>query len=67
MSGCRTSPSPTGTPSPVITLSTPGGSTSCASSAKRSVVSGVCSAGFMIWTFPAASAGPSFQTAIISG
>ena len=67
MSGCRTSASPTGTPSPVTTCSTPGGSTSCASSTKRSIVSGVCSAGLMIWTLPAASAGPIFQTAMKSG
>ena len=67
MSGWRTSPSPTGTPSPVITFTTPAGSTSCASSTNRKVVSGVCSAGFRIWTLPAASAGPSFQTTIISG
>ena len=31
------------------------------------VVSGVCSAGFSTWTFPAASAGASFQIAIMSG
>ena len=41
--------------------------TSCASSTKRSIVSGVCSAGLMIWTFPAASAGPIFQIAMYSG
>ena len=35
--------------------------------AKRSVESGVCSAGLSTWTFPAASAGPIFQIAIISG
>ena len=58
MSGWRTSASPTGMPSPVTTCSTPGGMTSCASSTKRSIVSGVCSAGLMIWTLPAASAGP---------
>ena len=40
---------------------------SAASSAKRSVVSGVCSEGFSTWTLPAANAGASFQTAIISG
>ena len=67
MSGCWTSASPTGTPSPVTTWRTPGGRTSCASSTKRSSVSGVCSAGLMIWTLPAASAGPIFQTAMNSG
>src|SRR6266566_3592885 len=39
-SGCRTIPAPTGSPSPVITLKTPGGRISAASSAKRSVASG---------------------------
>ena len=52
MSGCSTSVSPTGMPSPVTTWSTPGGMTSCASSTNRSIVSGVCSAGLMIWTLP---------------
>ena len=66
-SGWRTIPAPTGSPSPVITFSTPGGRISAASSAKRSVVSGVCSDGLTICTLPAASAGPIFQTAIISG
>ena len=66
-SGCVTSRSPTGTPSPVTTFSTPGGSTPAASSAKRSSESGVCSDGFSTCVFPAASAGASFQTAIISG
>ncbi len=60
-------PAPTGSPSPVITLRTPGGITSAASSAKRSVESGVCSEGFRIETLPAASAGANFQTAIING
>ena len=66
-SGCVTMRSPTGTPSPVTTFSTPAGITSCASSAKRSSESGVCSDGFSTWTLPPASAGASFQTAIISG
>ena len=68
-SGCLTSASPTGTPSPVTTLMTPGGriSASVASWKKRSVVKGVCSEGLRIWTFPAATAGANFQTAIISG
>src|SRR3989304_5981593 len=51
MSGCRTSVSPTGIPSPVTTCRTPGGMTSCASSAKRRMVSGVCSAGLLIRGF----------------
>ena len=66
-SGCSTIALPTGTPSPVTTFSTPAGSTSAASCAKRSVESGVCSEGFNTWTLPAASAGASFQIAIISG
>ena len=41
--------------------------TSAASCANRSVVSGVCSDGLSTTTFPAASAGAIFQTAIISG
>ena len=41
--------------------------TSCASCTKRSSESGVCSDGFRICTLPAASAGPIFQIAIISG
>ncbi len=66
-SGCDTSRSPTGTPSPVTTFSTPAGITSCASCTNRSSDSGVCSDGFNTCTFPAASAGPIFQTAIING
>ena len=65
--GWRTIPAPTGSPWPVITLRTPGGKRSPASSIRRSDVSGVCSDGFRITVFPAASAGPIFQTAIISG
>ena len=40
---------------------------SAASSASRSAVRGVSSAGLSTEVFPAASAGPSFQAAIISG
>ena len=47
-----TSRSPTGTPSPVTTFSTPAGSTSAASSAKRSSESGVCSDGFSTCVLP---------------
>ena len=65
--GCRTRPAPTGSPSPVITLSTPGGKTSAASRAISSADSGVHSDGLRITVLPAASAGPIFQTAIISG
>ena len=66
-SGCFTIASPVGTPSPVTTLSTPGGRISAASCANRSVDSGVCSDGFRTCTFPAANAGASFHTAIING
>jgi hypothetical protein len=53
--------------SPQMTLSTPGGSTSAASSARRSVVTGVVSLGLRTTVLPAASAGAIFQTAIIIG
>ena len=53
--------------SPQTTLKTPGGKNSCAISAIRTVVTGVVSLGFSTTVFPAASAGPNFQTAIISG
>ena len=66
-SGCRTSASPTGSPSPVMTLNTPGGKRSSASSAILSAVSGVSSDGLRTTQLPVASAGPIFQTAIISG
>ena len=65
--GCRTRRSPAGTPSPVTTWRTPFGRISCASSTNRSTVNGVCSAGLTIWTLPAASAGPIFQTTMKSG
>ena len=55
--GCELSAAPV-CPSPVITLSTPGGSpASSASSASRSALSGVCSAGLSTIVQPAASAG----------
>ena len=66
-SGCATMRSPAGTPSPVTTLRTPAGMTSCASWTNRRSESGVCSEGFRICTLPAARAGPIFQIAIISG
>ncbi len=65
--GCRTMPAPTGSPSPVMTLSTPAGRMSAVSSAKRSAVRGVHSDGFRTTVLPAASAGQSFHAAIISG
>ncbi len=66
-SGWRTNVSPTGSPSPVITLNTPGGNRSSASSAILSAVRGVSSDGFSTMQLPVASAGPIFQIAIISG
>ena len=66
-SGLRTSWSPTSDPWPVTTLMTPGGKMSAASSASRSAVRGVSSAGLMTDVFPAASAGPIFHAAIIKG
>ena len=61
MSGCRPMASPTAGP-PVTTLSTPSGRpASCASSAKRSAESEVCSSGFSTTLLPAASAGGTFQ------
>ena len=53
--------------SPQTTLSTPGGRNSAASSASRTDVTGVLSAGLSTTVFPAARAGPIFHTAIISG
>ncbi len=66
--GCSTSRCPTVEPGPTTTLTTPSGSpASAASSAKRSAVSGVSSAGLRTTVLPAASAGPSFHEAIVSG
>ena len=64
--GCSTSARPVSR-SPQTTLSTPGGSTSCASSASRTVLHGVVSAGLSTTVLPAAIAGAIFQIAIISG
>ena len=55
-------------PGPTTTLTTPSGRpASSASSAKRSAVRGVSSAGFSTTVLPAASAGASFQEAIVRG
>ena len=67
ISGWRTIASPTPGPSPVTTLSTPGGRISATSSAKRSVEIGVSSEGFNTTVLPPASAGAIFQMAIING
>ena len=45
---------------PGTALITPGGSTSLASSTRRSTVSGACSPGLTMTVFPAASAGAHF-------
>ena len=67
-SGCSTRRAPTTEPLPTSTLSTPSGiPASSASSASRSAESGVSSAGFSTTVFPHASAGPSFQDAMLSG
>ncbi len=66
-SGWLISASPVGRPGPMTTLSTPLGITSATSSARRTVVIGVVSAGFSTTVFPAASAGANFQMAIING
>ena len=64
----RPSGSPTSGPPPGRTLSTPGGApASIASSATRSAVSGVSSAGLRTTEQPEASAGPIFQAIIRSG
>ena len=53
--------------SPQTTLSTPGGRNSLHSSASSTVEAGVVSDGLSTMELPAASAGPIFQIAIISG
>jgi hypothetical protein len=65
--GCLTSASPV-RPSPVTTFTTPAGSpTSWHSSANRSAVSEVNSAGFSTTVFPVAMAGAIFQASMRSG
>ena len=53
--------------SPQITLNTPGGKISAATSASITVVTGVVSDGLRTTVLPAARAGAIFQTAIIIG
>ncbi len=66
-SGCATRAAPV-VPSPVTMFTTPGGSpTSPHSSAKRSAVSGVNSAGLRTTVFPVARAGAIFQASISRG
>ena len=64
--GWRTSAAPT-SPPPVTTLHTPGGRMSPSSAASLSELKGVSSLGLRTTVQPAASAGPSFQMAIMSG
>ena len=67
-SGCSTSRWPQTEPGPATTFTTPSGMpASSAIRSNSSAVSGVSSAGFSTTVFPAASAGPSFQPAIVSG
>ena len=67
-SGCSISRCPTTEPLPTTTLTTPSGKpASSARSPRRIAVSGVSSAGFSTTVFPHASAGPSFQLAMLSG
>ena len=64
--GCAASAAPVDR-SPHTTFSTPGGRISANSSPIRTVLAGVVSDGLMTSVFPAASAGPIFQVAIIIG
>ena len=67
-SGWATRAAPVVSPRPLTMLMTPAGKpASRASSATRSAVSGVCSAGFITIVLPQASAGPHFQASISSG
>ena len=65
--GWLTSGMPTSPPRPWMMLTTPGGSSSASNSPSARVESGVTSEGLSTTVLPAASAGPSFQAAIISG
>ena len=67
-SGCSTSRAPQVEPGPATTLTTPSGiPASSAIRSNSSAVSGVSSAGLSTTVLPAASAGASFQDAIVSG
>ena len=62
------SAAPAVSPKPVTTFTTPSGTPASATRpARRSAVSGVCSAGLSITVLPVVSAGPSFHAAISSG
>ena len=59
---------PTTAPGPVIKFTVPAGMPACSTSLPSSrVVSGVSEAGFRTVVLPAASAGASFQIAIMNG
>jgi hypothetical protein len=66
-SGWRTSGAPASSPWPKTTFRTPAGRCSAQVSASIAAVIGVCSLGFRTTVLPAASAGPIFQIAIMSG
>src|ERR1041385_9379475 len=66
--GCLTSSSPAPPPNPGMILTTPGGKpAACTIDASSIAVTGVSSEGLRTTVLPAASAGPSFQTAILRG
>ena len=65
--GCEISGAPTVLPRPQTTLTTPAGNSSARIVASFNVDSGVCSEGLITTVLPPASAGESFQAAIISG
>src|SRR5262245_53479666 len=66
--GCATRAAPAVSPTPVMTLTTPGGRPASAKlDASASAVSGVCSAGLSTAVQPAQIAGASFHDAIRSG
>src|SRR5271154_1531630 len=66
--GCATRAAPAISPTPLITLTTPGGNPASSNQfANSSAVSGVCSAGLSTHVQPAAIAGASFHAAIKSG
>ena len=68
MPGWAARAAPASVPSPVTTLTVPGGwSRPSTRSAKRRAVSGVCSAGLTTAVFPAASAGATLRHSIDSG
>ncbi len=67
VSGCARICVPTVVPRPASTLMTPFGKMPATSSPRARVVSGVWAEGFSTTVLPAATAGASFQAAIMSG